>query len=177
MTRTTRNGFLATWCVMMAVAAMLVLAGCGAKAKTDKGPGAGDITSKPGGTGSDNPGGVPDASDDPMRISEMNDIHFDFDRYDIRSGDREILMNNGKWMNDNSGARVLIEGHCDERGTVEYNLALGEKRARAAREFLVSYGVSQDRLDVISYGKERPVDPRGSEDAWAMNRRAHFVRR
>jgi peptidoglycan-associated lipoprotein len=74
-------------------------------------------------------------------------------------------------------ARVLIEGHCDERGTVEYNLALGEKRAQAVKEYLVTYGVEGERLDTVSYGEERPLDPRSTEEAWAKNRRAHMKER
>ena len=80
-------------------------------------------------------------------------------------------------MEQNSGSAVVIEGHCDERGSVEYNLALGERRAKAAREFLVSYGIAASRLTTISYGKERPMDSGHDEDSWAKNRRAHFVKR
>jgi peptidoglycan-associated lipoprotein len=114
---------------------------------------------------------------EPVKVYDLSDIHFDFDKYDLRPGDRDVLTSHGKWLSDNGSVRVLIEGHCDERGTVEYNLALGEKRARTARDFLVNYGVPADRVEIISYGKERPLDPRHSEDAWASNRRCHFVKR
>ncbi|MDW7711759.1 MAG: peptidoglycan-associated lipoprotein Pal [Deferrisomatales bacterium] len=102
-------------------------------------------------------------------------IHFDFDRYTITPAAREILQGNADFLKANPGAKLEIEGHCDERGTVEYNLALGENRAKAAMQYLVDLGVSADRLRVVSYGKERPLDPRHNEEAWALNRRAEFV--
>jgi peptidoglycan-associated lipoprotein len=103
----------------------------------------------------------------------LADIHFDFDRYNIRPGDADILKNNYAWFGSNSG-KVRVEGNCDERGTVEYNLVLGQKRADAAKGYLVSLGVDASRLDTISYGKEKPVDPGHDEAAWAKNRRDHF---
>jgi peptidoglycan-associated lipoprotein len=78
-------------------------------------------------------------------------------------------------MMEHSGFSILIEGHCDERGTEEYNLALGDKRALAARDYMVEFGIAKDRISVISYGEEKPVDPRHNEEAWAKNRRARFV--
>jgi peptidoglycan-associated lipoprotein len=162
--------------VLLVAALALLIAGCGSRKKTEKTPSPDVTQTTPDNNGET--GRVPEPIDsEPMEIRELQDIHFDFDRYELRAGDREVLTNNGKWLTENSRVRVLIEGHCDERGTVEYNLALGEKRARTARDFLVSYGIAQDRLDIISYGKERPVDPRSTEDAWAKNRRAHFVQR
>jgi peptidoglycan-associated lipoprotein len=105
----------------------------------------------------------------------LQDAYFDFDDFSLRSDAKSALTNNGMYMERNSGATIVIEGHCDERGSVEYNLALGEKRAKAAKEFLVSYGVPSNRMTTISYGKERPFDPGHDEEAWAKNRRAHFV--
>ena len=102
-------------------------------------------------------------------------INFDFDRYDLRSDAIRTLGDDAATIKQHSQYRVRIEGHCDERGTVEYNLALGEKRARAARDYLVSLGTPAARLRIISYGKERPVDPGHNEEAWATNRRAEFV--
>jgi peptidoglycan-associated lipoprotein len=104
----------------------------------------------------------------------LEDIHFDFDKYNIRPGDADILKKNYEWFGSNSG-RVRIEGNCDERGTVEYNLVLGQKRADAAKGYLVNLGVDASRLDTISYGKEKPVDPGHDEAAWAKNRRDHFT--
>jgi peptidoglycan-associated lipoprotein len=105
----------------------------------------------------------------------FEDIHFDFDKYNIRSADETALGRIARWLNENEKTSVLIEGHCDERGTNEYNMALGEQRALAARRYLVGLGVDASRLSTISYGEERPIDPRSNEDAWAKNRRAHFT--
>jgi peptidoglycan-associated lipoprotein len=107
--------------------------------------------------------------------SGLQDAFFDYDEAAIRADARAALEANGRYLERNSGASVIIEGHCDERGSVEYNLALGERRARAAKDFLVSYGVPANRMTTISYGKERPFAQGGTEDAWAQNRRAHFV--
>lgn len=105
----------------------------------------------------------------------LQDAFFDFDDYSLRTDAKGALENNAKFLEGNAGVNVIIEGHCDERGSVEYNLALGEKRARAAKDFLVSYGIAAGRITTISYGKERPFDPGHDENAWAQNRRAHFV--
>lgn len=104
----------------------------------------------------------------------LSDIYFDFDKYNIRPEDGDILKKNFEWFNASPG-RVRIEGNCDERGTVEYNLVLGQKRADSAKNYLVNLGVDAGRLDTISYGKEKPVDPGHNEEAWAKNRRAHFT--
>lgn len=107
--------------------------------------------------------------------SPMKDIYFDFDRYDLSADARTILRANADWLKNNSTARVEIEGHCDDRGTNEYNLALGAKRAQAAREYLVSLGVAAGRLSTISYGEEIPVCKEATESCWGQNRRARFV--
>lgn len=108
-------------------------------------------------------------------VVALNDIHFDFDRYTIRPGDAEILKQDLSWFKWKPGARVTIEGNCDERGTIEYNLALGQKRADSAKHYLVNLGVDGKLLETISYGKERPLDPGHNEKAWAKNRRDHFA--
>ena len=105
----------------------------------------------------------------------LKDIHFDFDRYDIRPEDGPVLKENAALLMKSPAVKVQIEGHCDERGTAEYNLALGERRANSTKKYLVSLGVPTDRLSTISYGKEAPLDPGHHEEAWAKNRRAHFV--
>ncbi len=105
----------------------------------------------------------------------LKDIHFDFDRYSIRHEDAEILKQGSRWFSENPGTRVRIEGNCDERGTVEYNLVLGQKRADSAKNYLTTLGVDPKMLETISYGKERPVDPGHNEEAWAKNRNDHFV--
>jgi len=106
---------------------------------------------------------------------QLQDIYFDFDKYNIRPESRLILKENYAVLRGVPGAEVLIEGHCDERGTVEYNLALGQRRANATRDFLISLGMEAPQLSTVSYGEERPLDPRHNEDAWAKNRRCHFV--
>jgi peptidoglycan-associated lipoprotein len=108
-------------------------------------------------------------------IPDLRDINFDFDKYDVRPGDAKILDANAAWLKSNQGYLVLIEGHCDERGTNEYNLALGERRAKAAMNYLVSQGVPASRITIISYGEERPLCTEHSEECWAKNRRDHFL--
>ena len=105
----------------------------------------------------------------------LKDIHFDFDEYDIRPGDAEILKENAALLKKFSNVKIQIEGHCDERGTIEYNLALGERRANNAKQYLISLGISPDRISTISYGKERPLDPGHNEETWAKNRRVHLI--
>lgn len=105
----------------------------------------------------------------------LQDIFFDLDRYDVRPTDEKILNKDYLWVKYKKPGVVIIEGNCDERGTVEYNLALGERRAEAAKKYLVALGVDQSKLKTISYGKSKPVDPGHNEEAWAKNRRDHFV--
>ena len=107
--------------------------------------------------------------------SPLKDVFYEFDRYDLNADARATLRANADWLKSNPSARVEIEGHCDERGTNEYNLALGAKRAQAAREFLTSLGIPADRLSTISYGEEIPVCREPTEDCWTKNRRARFV--
>jgi len=108
-------------------------------------------------------------------VPQLDDIHFDFDKSDIRTDGREILQKNADWLQNNPDIKIQIEGHCDERGTAEYNLALGERRAMSTKKYLISLGISADRIYTISYGEELPIDPNHSEDSWAKNRRAHFL--
>lgn len=102
-------------------------------------------------------------------------IHFDYDKYFIRNDAKPVLEENATWLKKFNTARVLLEGHCDERGTEEYNLALGEKRAKSTLDYLISLGVSPDRMEIISYGKSQPQDPGHNEIAWQKNRRAQFT--
>jgi len=110
-----------------------------------------------------------------LESSLLKDIHFGFDRYDLTPKAREILAQNAELLLKNPRAKIQVEGHCDERGTVEYNLALGERRANTTKQYLLSLGVSEDRMTSISYGEEMPLDPKHNEEAWAQNRRAHFI--
>jgi peptidoglycan-associated lipoprotein len=105
----------------------------------------------------------------------LKDIHFDFDKYDILPEDAQILKENADLLARYPRVKIQVEGHCDERGTNEYNLALGERRANAAKKYLVSLGISADRISSISYGEEKPLDTGHNEEAWARNRRGHFV--
>jgi peptidoglycan-associated lipoprotein len=105
----------------------------------------------------------------------LRPIHFDFDKSTIRSGDAEILESNAGWLRDNRSQLLLIEGHADDRGTNEYNLALGERRATSTKNFLVSRGVAPDRISIVSYGEERPLCTTQTEACWAQNRRAMFL--
>ena len=107
--------------------------------------------------------------------ANLKDIHFDFDRYDIRPEDAKILDANAAWLKAHRDDLILIEGHCDERGTTEYNVALGERRAKATMSYLNGQGVQTSRITLISYGKERPVCTEHTETCWAMNRRAHSL--
>jgi peptidoglycan-associated lipoprotein len=106
---------------------------------------------------------------------ENEDVFFEFDSIRLSPEAQEILTQKAAWLRKNMGARVTIEGHCDDRGTNEYNLALGEGRAQSARTFLIDLGIKESRLTSISYGEERPIATGQNEDAWARNRRAHFV--
>jgi peptidoglycan-associated lipoprotein len=111
----------------------------------------------------------------PISSQDFQPAFFDLDSYALRDDGRAALDKDAKLLRDHTSVQVTIEGHCDERGTVEYNQALGEKRAQAARDYLVGAGIAASRLNVISYGKERPFAPGHDEAAWQQNRRAHLV--
>jgi len=106
---------------------------------------------------------------------ENEDIYFAYDSAALSRTAQEKLREKARWMKQYPTVSAVVEGHCDERGTSEYNLALGDRRAESAKAYMVNLGVSPSRLVTISYGEERPADPRKTEDAWARNRRAHFV--
>ena len=110
-----------------------------------------------------------------VESAALRDVYFDFDHYEVRAGDKGTLDENAKWLKTNQSALLLIEGHADERGTNEYNLALGERRAKSTRDYLVSVGIDAGRITVISYGEERPTCTDKAEACWAKNRRAHFL--
>ncbi len=129
------------------------------------------------------PSAPPEAGGEVMtqEISEMNkkgylqDAYFDYDQSDLRDDARTALSANAAWLKKYPSIQILIEGHCDERGTSAYNLALGDRRANAARDYLASLGISPARVRTVSYGKERPFCTESSETCWQQNRRAHFV--
>lgn len=115
------------------------------------------------------------AGDVGSAFGEMDIVYYGYDSFNLTDEARTSLKKNADWMKSNSSARIQIEGHCDERGTVEYNMALGDRRANAAKGYLVRLGVAANRIETISYGKERPADMGHNESAWAKNRRAVFV--
>ena len=105
----------------------------------------------------------------------MGNVYFEFDQYTITPATREVLIKNAEWIQANPDKEILIAGHCDERGTVEYNLALGDKRAKTVRDYYYRAGISYERMATISYGREKPLDPGQNEEAWAKNRRAETL--
>ena len=162
--------------LLTAAAAVLLISGAACASKPKPGP---DDTlgSTPGTTG---PGGVTGSDMAPIPGS-VNDfvvnvgdrVYFDLDEYAIRPDARPILEAQAEWLNRYRSVRVRLEGNADERGTREYNFALGGRRANAVRDFLVARGVDPARIETISYGKERPIDPGSNEEAWARNRNTH----
>lgn len=166
---------------LVVAVAMLVLTDCGTKPEPELGPGEEGVPEEElGPTEETAPpeegGGIDEETPGEDEISLLlKDIHFDYDDSTLRESEKGVLNANAQVLMDNMWVEIVIEGHCDERGTVEYNLALGERRALAAKRYLVSYGIDASRMSVISYGKERPIAFGSNEDAWAKNRRAHFA--
>lgn len=119
------------------------------------------------------PSGPVAGSAEEFRVTVGDRIFFGYDRFDLTPEARSILERQAAWLRRYQNVRILVEGNCDERGTREYNLALGARRAAAARDYLVSLGISGDRMTTVSYGKERPMDPGSNEQAWSVNRNAH----
>lgn len=110
-----------------------------------------------------------------VTMPQLKDIRFDFDRYEIRVEDAEVLDANADSLKANPKMLILIEGHADQRGTPEYNMALADRRAKASMNYLVSRGIRSNRIAIISYGEQRPVCAKSSEECWSQNRRAHFM--
>jgi peptidoglycan-associated lipoprotein len=157
--------------VLLLVVPLLALPCCaGKKAIKSSTPSTpiGELTPAP-------PPPAPETSPRPKEALALDDVHFNYDESTLRSDAEAILSRHAQIMLERPEVTIRIEGHCDERGTVEYNLALGARRAQAALDYLVAYGVSRDRISTISYGKEKPLDQEHNETAWAKNRRAAFV--
>lgn len=158
---------------LLVMGLVVVVAGCGGKKAVEETPS--DIDAPP--------VVEPPVEEEPVVQEEpkevpmpvLDDVFFAFDKYSLTEESKRSLEQNAKELKRASEATIVIEGHCDERGTKAYNLSLGEKRANAAKEYLVALGVPGSRVAIISYGKERPFDPGHNETAWAKNRRAHFV--
>jgi peptidoglycan-associated lipoprotein len=179
------------WLVAVALGLMVALGGCGKKRPPA-------LAAPGGGTGATTPSDVPSGTETGPDVTRMGtestesteysvsdpetgeggplaDIHFEYDQSSLTDEAKGILEKHAVWLQSHRTANVIVEGHCDERGTVEYNLALGERRAIAARDYLVSLGVAAPRMRTSSFGKEKPLDPSSNEAAWAKNRRAHFA--
>ncbi len=163
---TTQSGLIRHLIMSVSVAAMIFIVGCSSKQpKPDE-------------------GGVPSAAAADENVSGDSDsgkavglqtIHFPFDSFTLDSENKGLLQSNASILKDKPSLKIQIEGHCDQRGGIQYNIALGEKRANATRKFLEDLGIAGDRMTVISFGKERPVDNGTTEEAYAKNRRANFV--
>ncbi len=149
--------------LLTAFAAMALLAACSSEPETAVAGGAGGA-----GAGAIRPG-----SQEDLRANVGDRVLFQTDSSVVAAGERPVLERQARWMAQHSAVQVTVEGHADERGTREYNLALGARRAQAVKDFLVSRGVAASRISTVSFGKERPIDPRSNEEGWAMNRNAH----
>ena len=166
------------WRVAMAFLLVLPLAGA-CKKKGPK-PGEGMGGSAGAGLGEEGIGGGSSLERakrglGPEENGILTDVHFAYDSYELDGAARDVLARNLEWLRQNARAKVELEGHCDSRGTIEYNLALGAKRAKAVKDHLVTQGIAADRLSTISYGKELPLCQEENETCWARNRRAHSV--
>ncbi len=148
-----------------ALASVLVLAAC-----TDK-PKAVETAPPPSSMSSTTTSSIVPGSAEDLRVNVGDTVHFDYDAYNITEEGKSVLQRQAAWLAKYPSVRVTIEGHCDERGTREYNLALGARRANSVKEYLASLGVSAGRVDTISYGKERPICTESDEGCWAQNRR------
>ncbi|HVU20876.1 MAG TPA: peptidoglycan-associated lipoprotein Pal [Rhizomicrobium sp.] len=154
---------------LIALSTALILAGCETKPKETADNGPPPAASAP--TQSAPMSNIVPGSAEDLRVNVGDTVHFDYNAYDIMEGDKSTLQRQAAWLAKYPSVRVTIEGNCDERGTREYNLALGARRANAVKEYLVSLGVSNGRIDTISYGKERPMCTESNESCWAQNRR------
>lgn len=151
-----------------ALSGLLILAAC---ASNSKGP---DVVATGDGSNSANsrPTGPTPGSQADLEQSAGHRVFFGYDEYTLTPQAQQVLSRQANWLKQYPQVRILVAGNCDERGTREYNLALGQRRAEAARSYLVSQGVDGARITTVSYGKERPIDPRSTEEAWSVNRNA-----
>ena len=179
-----------------AVILALVLAGCAKQPQTStltsspapgggpgsgySGTGSGRDAAAGGAEGSRGAGGAGGTGTRPAlqdfrEVAELKDVHFEYDKADLRETDLKVLDVNAGWLREHPSHLVVIEGHCDERGTNEYNTALGDRRAKTTMNYLVSRGIAASRITVVSYGEERPSCKQHADECWAKNRRAHFL--
>lgn len=169
---------MARWKTTLLMATALVAtAACSKKRPEVLPPAPGEAPPPPTTTGPQGPAGgvVPGSSEDFKRSVTSDTVNFGTDMYDIDATARAILDTQAEWLSRYPNVAITLEGHCDERGTREYNLALGDRRANAAKNYLVARGVAASRINTISYGKERPVALGSDEESWAQNRRAVTV--
>ncbi len=155
--------------IVLAFVAVAMVAGCSSKKKAD------ETQVVPTEVVDSTPMSFDPAGSDSGKIDGLATIYFEYDRAVLTSEAKRLLASNAQWIKSNSKVRVQIEGHCDNRGTIEYNLALGERRAQSVKNYLQGLGVAADQLSIISYGEEKPLVSGDSEDAWSRNRRANFV--
>lgn len=155
--------------LVIAIAALVLAAGCSSKKKVE------ETQNVPAQQADSTPMGFDAEGSDSGKIDGLVTIHFAYDKATLSTEAKKDLAGNASWIKSNPKATIQIEGHCDNRGTIEYNLALGERRAQAVKTYLVGLGVATDRLSVISYGEEKPVAQGESEEANTKNRRANFV--
>jgi peptidoglycan-associated lipoprotein len=160
--------------LMLAIGLVAFAAGCGGKKAMEEPPAVTEAP-PPAPPVVEEPMEKPPVEPKEVEPATLNDVFFAFDKYNLTSESKSILESDASELKRVSDANITIEGHCDERGTKSYNLALGEKRANAAKDYLIALGISGSRISVISYGKERPFAMGHDEAAWAKNRRAHFV--
>lgn len=152
--------------------ALVGLSGCGGKKPVAEEIAVDTTTAEPVDTTPEPP--TPPPPPPTLKESQFQTVHFDLDKFNLRSDAKASLDNNYNLLNEFPDAIIKIEGHCDERGTVEYNISLGEKRAKAAQEYIVGLGIAANRVTIVSYGKERPAAPGSNEEAWQQNRRCEF---
>ena len=160
--------------VAMLAAATLTVS-CASKKTNDAGAGGGTENGKMDAAIASNDISFDSAGSDSGKINGLQTVHFDLDSSTLSSETRKELSENAEWIKSHAKVTVQVEGHCDSRGSVEYNLALGERRAKAVKAYLVSLGIDAKRLTVISYGEEKPIATGDTEEAYAKNRRANFV--
>ncbi|MEK6655832.1 MAG: peptidoglycan-associated lipoprotein Pal [Nitrospirota bacterium] len=167
-----KKGF---YLILVTILAGVIISGCAKKAVTKA---EGETVAKP---AVEEKAPAPAPKEEPIpaaeekKMLELKDAFFDFDKSLIRDDAKAPLQNNGEFLRANKNTKIVIEGHCDERGTNEYNLALGQRRADSARRYLVNLGIDASRLSTISYGEERPFCKEQNETCWQSNRRAHFI--
>ena len=164
-----------TLVMMLALSMVLFVFGCGGGKSADDGIEPVDAAPPPVEEPIEEPLETEDLSGQDMVDPILNDVFYAFDKHSLTAESKSILEVNADELNRADDAYIIIEGHCDERGTIDYNLALGEKRASSVRDYLSSLGVERDRVRIITFGEERPVDTGHTEAAWSKNRRAEFL--